>query len=201
MKKKVIIFILIIIMVYAIGGFVYIKLLNPKEEATEVQEIDSIKNFAYSLKSNANELYKKEFDLLKTNLTSEEINDEEYAMSIAKLFIIDLYSLNSKINKYDVGGSDFVYPSALDNYKLNVQNTIYKYLEDNTYNNRAQRLPDVVSITISKQEKTNYKIRDNSFNGYKVNLEWTYNVDLGYESKGEVILIKENDKYYVVEKN
>ena len=200
MKKKVILFILIIIMVYAVGGFVYIK-LNPKEEATEVQEIDNIKNFEYSLKSNANELYKKEFEVLKTNLTSKEINDEEYAMSIAKLFIIDLYSLNSKINKYDVGGSDFVYPSSLDNYKLNVQNTIYKYLEDNTYNNRTQKLPDVVSITINKQEKTNYKIRDNSFNGYKVNLEWTYNVDLGYENKGEVILIKENDKYYVAEKN
>ena len=200
MKKKVILFILIIIMVYAVGGFVYIK-LNPKEEATEVQEIDNIKNFEYSLKSNANELYKKEFEVLKTNLTSKEINDEEYAMSIAKLFIIDLYSLNSKINKYDVGGSDFVYPSSLDNYKLNVQNTIYKYLEDNTYNNRTQKLPDVVSITINKQEKTNYKIRDNSFNGYKVNLEWTYNIDLGYENKGEVILIKENDKYYVAEKN
>ena len=54
---------------------------------------------------------KTEFDVLKANLESDTIDEEAYALSIAKLFIIDLYTMNNKINKYDIGGIEYVYPS------------------------------------------------------------------------------------------
>lgn len=200
MKKKVLLFIFIVVLVYAIGGFIYIK-LNKQPDVIKVSDLDKIKGYNYTLKSNDTKLLTSEFNILKANLESNNVNNEEYAKSIAKLFIIDLYTLNNKINKYDVGGTVYVYPDAVPNYKLNVQNTIYKYMEDNTNKNRNQVLPEVSTIDITKFEETTYKIGDKEYQGYKVELNWTYVEDLGYDTKAEVILIKQDKTYYVVEEN
>ena len=45
------------------------------------------------------------------------------------MFLIDLYNLDNKKNMYDVGGVIFVFPDARENYKLNVSNTLYKYMK------------------------------------------------------------------------
>ena len=200
MRKKIILFILIIIFVYAAGGVAYV-LLNKKPEVIKISNLDTIKGYNYTLKSNATDIYKDEFKTLKTNLESDNINEEEYAKSISKLFIIDLYTLTNKINKYDVGGTSFVHPDYLANYKLNVQNTLYKYMEDNTNKNRNQELPEVSNIDIINTEKTTFELGETTYDGYKINLEWNYVKDLGYDSKGEVIVIKVNNNYYIVEKN
>ncbi len=202
MKKKIVLFIFIIIFVYAIGGIVYILMNKEKNpEPIKVSNLDTIKGYDYALRSNDTSLYKEIFNHLKDNLEGESINDEEYAKDIAKLFIIDLYTLNNKINKYDVGGSAFVHPDYVANYKLNVQNTLYKYMEDNSYDNRNQELPEVSSVEVITSEKTNYKIDNNSLNGYKVTLEWSYTKDLGYDSKGVVTLVNVDNVYYVVQKD
>lgn len=200
MKKKIVLFIFIIIFVYAAGGIIY-GILNKKPEVIKISNVDTINGYNYTLKSNSTDLYKSEFKNLKSNLESNEINDEEYAKSIAKLFIIDLYTLNNKINKYDIGGIEFVHPDYIVNYKLNASDTMYKYIEDNSNNNRNQNLPEVSSIEIISNEKTNYQLNDNSFEGYNVSLEWTYKNDNGYETKGNVLLIKIDNTYYIVEKN
>ena len=202
MKKKILLFILIIILVYSIGGIIYIYMnKKPSAEPVKISNLDTIKGYNYALRSNDTALYKEVFNNLKKNLESKEINDEEYAKTLTKLFIIDLYTLNNKINKYDVGGAQFVHPDYVSNYKLNVQNTLYKYMEDNSYKNRTQELPEVASVNITNAEKTNYKIGDNSFEGYKITLEWTYVKDLEYDSKGEVTLVKIDNLYYVVQKD
>lgn len=200
MKKKILLFVLIVVLVYAIGGFIYIK-LNKKPDVIQVSDLDKINGYNYTLKSNDTQLQTDEFNVLKANLESESINYEEYAKSVAKLFIIDLYTLNSKINKYDVGGAQYVYPDAVSNYKLNVQNTIYKYMEDNTNKNRNQILPEVSTIDITKFEETTYKIEEKEYPGYKAELSWTYVEDLGYDTNAEVLLIKQDKTYYVVEDN
>ena len=199
MKKKVLLFILVIVLVYAIGGLIYLKMKKPEPEVV-VSDVDKINGYDYTLKSNSSQLYKDEFKILKDNLEGE-VNDEEYALSIAKLFVIDLYSLSNKVNKYEVGGVEFVHPDYVDNYKLNVQNTIYKYMEDNSHGNRKQKLPLVSSIEVEAKEKTTFNIKDTSYEGYKVKLKWEYTEDLGYESDGEVIVVKIDKKYLVVEKN
>lgn len=201
MKKKVILFLCILIFVYAAGGTIYyIATREKKDDKPIVTNKDTIKGYDYTLKSNATKLYEDEFKTLKANLEGN-INYDEYAVSIAKLFIIDLYTINNKINKYDTGGTSFVYPDGRENYKLNVQNTIYKYVEDNTDGKRTQSLPEVSSVTVKDSKKDTYKIGDNSFEAYKINLEWSYVQDLGYDKTGEIILIKKDKNIYVVEKN
>ncbi len=200
MKKKILLFIFIIILVYAIGGIIF-WFLNRKPEVVRISNLDSISGYNYNLKSNDKELYKSEFKILKKNLESNEINKEEYAKSISKMFIIDLYTLNNKINKYEIGGEQFVYPDAVENFKLNVQNTIYKYLEDNSNNFRKQELPEVSNVTINNIENIDYTIKDQTFKGYKVKLSWEYVKDLGYDKEGELILVTIDKNIYIVEKN
>ena len=201
MKKKILLFILVIVFVYAIGGVVYLKMIKKESEAVKVESLDTIKGYDYVLKSNDTEYYKGLFNELKKLLESKDVNDEEYAKLISKMFITDLYTLDNKLNKYDVGGVMFVHPDYAQNYKLNVQDTIYKYMEDNSTNSRKQALPEVAEVNITNTEKTNYKINDNSLTGYKITLEWTYKTDLGYDSKGEVTLVKVDNTYYVVQKD
>ncbi len=201
MKKKVILFLCILIFVYAAGGTIYyIATREKKDDKPIVTNKDTIKGYDYTLKSNATKLYEDEFKALKANLEGD-INYDEYAVSVAKLFVIDLYTINNKINKYDTGGASFVYPDGRDNYKLNVQDTIYKYVEDNTNGKRTQNLPEVSSVIVKDSKKDTYKIGDNSFEAYKINLEWSYVQDLGYDKTGEIILIKKDKNIYVVEKN
>lgn len=201
MKKKVILFLCILIFVYAAGGTIYyIATREKKDDKPIVTNKDTIKGYDYTLKSNATKLYEDEFKALKANLEGD-INYDEYAVSIAKLFVIDLYTINNKINKYDTGGASFVYLEGRDNYKLNVQDTIYKYVEDNTNGKRTQNLPEVSSVIVKDSKKDTYKIGDNSFEAYKINLEWSYVQDLGYDKTGEIILIKKDKNIYVVEKN
>lgn len=201
MKKKVILFLCILIFVYAAGGTIYyIATREKKDDKPIVTNKDTIKGYDYTLKSNATKLYEDEFKILKANLEGN-INYDEYAVSVAKLFIIDLYTINNKINKYDTGGVSFVYPDGRNNYKLNVQDTIYKYVEDNTDGKRTQNLPEVSSVIVKDSKKDTYKIGNNSFEAYKINLEWSYVQDLGYDKTGEIILIKKDKNIYVVEKN
>lgn len=201
MKKKIILFLCILIFVYAAGGTIYyIATREKKDDKPIVTNKDTIKGYDYTLKSNATKLYEDEFKILKANLEGN-INYDEYAVSVAKLFIIDLYTINNKINKYDTGGVSFVYPDGRNNYKLNVQDTIYKYVEDNTNGKRTQNLPEVSSVIVKASKKDTYKISNNSFEAYKINLEWSYVQDLGYDKTGEIILIKKDKNIYVVEKN
>ncbi len=201
MKKKIILFLCILIFVYAAGGTIYyIATREKKDDKPIVTNKDTIKGYDYTLKSNATKLYEDEFKTLKANLEGN-INYDEYAVSVAKLFIIDLYTINNKINKYDTGGVSFVYPDGRNNYKLNVQDTIYKYVEDNTDGKRTQNLPEVSSVIVKDSKKDTYKIGNNSFEAYKINLEWSYVQDLGYDKTGEIILIKKDKNIYVVEKN
>ena len=156
MKKKVILFLCILIFVYAAGGTIYyIATREKKDDKPIVTNKDTIKGYDYTLKSNATKLYEDEFKTLKANLEGD-INYDEYAVSIAKLFVIDLYTINNKINKYDTGGASFVYPDGRDNYKLNVQDTIYKYVEDNTNGKRTQNLPEVSSVIVKDSKKDTY---------------------------------------------
>ena len=209
-------FLFILVVVGVISGIGYgaFVLLDSKEEKEPVKEVvktneKEIVGYGIFIDDSDTTLYKTEFDALNTNLTSDEINYDEYAKSIAKMFIIDLYTIKNKINKYDVGGLEFVYEPARENYTTNVIDTIYKYVEDNGNGEREQTLPVVKSINVDSFEKTKFTIDkdkknkkdDKTFDAYKVKLTWSYSLDLGYDTTGEVIVINDNNKLYVVEKN
>lgn len=199
-RNKIILFIVIVLLVVGASLFCYLKFVKKDDNVNKVTNIEEIDKFGYTLKSNATETYKKEYEILKTNLKSTNINEEEYVKSVAKLFIIDLYTISNKINKYDVGGTEFVYPDSLENYKVNVEDTLYKYVEDNSNNSRTQSLPEVSEVQITDFKKVKYKVSNTELDAYEVALKWNYVVDMGYEREGSVIILEKDNKYYVVEK-
>lgn len=200
-KKKKIIIIIIGILILAAGALVAYKILNPQEAKQKtIKSLDTIKGFDYILEDRDKDIYAQEFKILKKNLEGSEINYEEYAKSIAKMFIIDLYTIDNKTNKYDVGGCEFVHPDALENYKLNVKDTIYKYVSDNSNNDRKQELPEISKVTVDNFEETTYKIGEEETSAYKVDLSFEYKEDLEYDESAILYIVKKDKYLYVVEK-
>ena len=198
MRKKLLIIALLLLFIYSVGGIYFYFFDNKTQE--KIININSIEGYEYTLKSSATEIMKQEFNILKENLESSAVNKEEYAVSIAKLFIIDLYTMNNKLNKYDVGGSDYIYKNAVANYKLSVTDTLYKYLEDNIDGKRKQVLPEVSSIELVEITESELEIDEKVYFGYKVNLNWEYIADLEYDREAEIIIIEDSNILYIAEK-
>ena len=204
MKKKIIGLVLCsILLVYFIGGIIYNFVLKQDDiiEETEKKSTNTIKGYDYLLYDDDLDIYKFEFDKLKKNLESKDINYKEYAYSISKMFIIKLYSLDNMNNKYDIKATEFIYPDARENFELNIINTLNKYIEDNSDGNRKQELPLVQEVIIENDEEINFKIGEEEFDAYKINLSIKYKKDLGYDEKAELVIVKSDKYLYIVEKN
>ena len=118
------------------------------------------------------------------------------------MFIYDFYSLSDKTAKTDVGGTDFVYTEILENFLQNAQDTYYKYVESNVYNNRKQSLPTVSNITIDKVENTKFEYNDKyDEKAFEVDINWDYtdNQFSGYQKKATLIFIHDGIKLSLVE--
>lgn len=196
MKKKnlirIVLILLIIINIGGIGYYVYMNFFNKNEPTNVSEEIKTIDK--YVLYSNTNKLYRSTFDDL------ENKNDiTNYTNTIAKLFIIDFYSLKYKITNTDVRGLQFINESIKENFKEKAINTIYKYVESNVYNDRDQKLPNVVNIEIVSNELIEYFYNDESINAYKIVLSWNYEEDLGYDTSKTLYLINQNNIYSIIE--
>lgn len=201
-KNKVIIGLIIIIFIALLGiasYFVYDKYIKSNDE-NEVKVIKEISKYNYKLLENKTQLYKDEFETLDEILNSEEINYDEYAKQVAKMFIIDFYTLSNKESKNDIGGTEYIKESMRDNFIEEARSTFYKYLEVKS-ENRTQKLPEVSIIENVLVEKTSFTYSDKTTadNAYKVTISWNYIEDLGYEKEAKMILVKENEKLYIVE--
>lgn len=202
MKKKYkrLIILFVVIALLAIGCFLIFKMLKKDDVQENVNVVDSISEYGYNLDDRDTELMKSTYEELKNILNSDEIDYEKYADTLARLFVIDLFTMNNKINKYDVGGTEYVYPDAIENFKLNVEDTIYKNMENNSSGKRKQNLPEVSSIDVLSTEVGEYTIGEtDTFDAYIVDLAWEYVSDLGYDDNATVTLVKMEDKLYVVE--
>ena len=196
-SRKIIISLIVIILIAIIGLIVYKTVFNNSQE--EVKIIKSIKDYDYNLKENETELYKTEFNELDKILSKKNVDYEEYAKSIAKLFIIDFYTLNNKLSKNDIGGTEFIKEDMRDNFIEEARSTFYKYVE--VIDGRTQELPEVSNITDVSVEKAEFKYSDNTIdeNAYKVSISWDYVEDLGYEKEASMIIVKQDKKLYIVE--
>ena len=197
--KKFILIILFMILIYSVGGIYYIEYVYKDNNEPVVKNLVEIEGYPYSLKSNASKLYKDEFNILKDNLENN-YNEEEYIKSISKLYIIDLYSLKNKLNKYDIN-VDFIYPDIVSNYRLNIENTLYKYLENNSDGNRNQELPVVSNVIIDEMLDEKYSLNKENVPCKKVKVTIEYENDLGYDKSGTITLVKQDKYYYIVEYN
>lgn len=191
---------LLILVIIVIVGLILFKLFFAKDEVkNNVKVIDSIVDFSYTLDERDTKLMKDTYEELKNILKEREIDYDEYAKVLAKLFVIDLFTMDNKINKYDVACLEYVYPDNLENFKTNVEDTIYKLMEDNTYGKRTEKLSTVNNVEITNEEESTFKINEEEVPSYVVTLNWTYDKDLGYDKNATITMIKKDKKLYVVE--
>ena len=197
-SKKILITLIIIVILSIIGMLLYNYFTS--DEPKEVKTIKSISEYGYELKENETKLYKDEFDNLDKILSKKEVDYEEYAKAIAKLFIIDFYTLDNKLSKNDIGGIEFIKESMRDNFIEEARSTFYKYLEVKS-DSRNQNLPEVSQIDSVYVTKTEFKYSDKTIeeNAYKVTISWDYKEDYGYEKEANMIIVKEDKKLYIVE--
>ncbi len=198
-KYKIFLIIIIILIILIVAAIIAFKLLKNNKPAEPVKVVDSIDNFNYTLDDRDTELMKNTYNELKEVLSAEKINYEKYANLLSKLFVIDLFTMNNKVNRYDVGSIEYIYPDSIDNFKTNVEDTIYKSMENNSDGKRKQDLPEVSSIDNESVETKTFTIDEKEYDSFVVNLNWSYKNDLGYDNKATITLIELNEKLYVVE--
>lgn len=182
--------------------FYFYGTLQRKEEPVNVSKVENnIPDYEYYINDNASTYYKDEFAKLKEILEADEIDDNAYITQLAKVFVIDLLSLNNKINKYEVTSSQYFNATKKDMFINKVVDNFYDYIEDNAYNDRKQLLPEVSEVIMNELKTTTYKMGEESVPAYEISADVTYVSDLGYDKKVDVILTKEDNKYSVVAYN
>ncbi|MCI8346484.1 MAG: hypothetical protein HFJ12_00860 [Bacilli bacterium] len=201
-KPKKIFIILLLTLFIIIAGGVYFIFFN-HNQVKDTKVVSKIPEYGYTLKSNKSTTYKKLFQELKSILEKEKVNEKEYAKIITKMFITDFFSLNDHVAKTDVGGTDFIYTTALENFLVNAEDTLYKYVESNIYKQRNQKLPVVESITINQVKTIEYTYEEEiDEKAYQVIANWTYKdkeAADGYQTEAVFTYIHEGKKLALVE--
>lgn len=197
-KLIIIAFVLVGIMILTVLGFkIYVDFF--KNNISQNSELARLDLYGYTLDKSDIDIYKQNFKELEDTLSEKNINYEEYADLLVKLYIIDFYTLDNKISSTDIGALEFVYPDAEDNFKLKAKDTIYKYIEVNFDGKRKQELPEVKEVTTEEVIESSYIYKDKSYEAYKISCNWTYVKDLGYQTSATLTIIKDGTKLYIVE--
>lgn len=198
-KRLLILFLLIIVIIA--GGLWFFLGRKEEKQPQTTTVVETLDNYGYSLRSNATSLSKSLFEELKKVLNQEPINEEEYAKLVARSFLADFYTLDNKVTNNDIGGVQYVYSSVQDNFILKAQDTLYKYVESNLYDEREQELPIVTAVEVTSITSTTYTLGEvTDDKAYQVEATITYQKDLGYDSSRKLIIMHdENDHLSIVE--
>ena len=204
LKKSVrrIMILLLAVVLGVVIGLYFIKNHKTTDPVKEVKVINQIEKYGYSLKENKPTKYKDLFKELEEILNEEKVDEQKYVSKITEMFIYDFYSLNDKTAKTDIGGVEFVYGSILENFLQNAQNTYYKYIENNIYNDRKQSLPVVSNINIESVTQGPYAYDDkNDEAAYAVKVTWSYTDEqfASYQKAATLIFIHDDIKLSLVE--
>ena len=201
-KPKKILLTIFIIMVIAALAFLAYNIFFKKVEVKEAKVLKEIPEYGYTLKDNKTKRYQEMFEELDTILKEDPVNEEDYVKKITEMFIYDFYSLDDKTAKTDVGGTDFVYSTSLSNFLENAEDTYYKYVESDIYNQRKQELPVVDEITIDSVEQTEYAYGETTDEeAYEVKVTWTYTEDSfdDYQNEATLTFVHEDIKLSLAE--
>lgn len=188
-KSRIILFVIFLIICAAL----YFVLFKTIEEKSSTKVIDKIDKYGYTLEKRDTELMQTTFGELKEILSKKSVDEEKYAKKLSELFVIDLYTINNKKNRYDVGADEYVYKDYKEQYKLTVEDTLY-----NTVGSISKsKYPEVSSVEVKDINESTFIYNDIKFDSYIVTLSWDYVKDLEYDNEGTIELIKSEDKLYV----
>lgn len=190
---------LILVVIIIIGlKFTFEFLVKDDKNVVTKKELDSLELYGYTLDDYDSDLYKEYFNDLKNTLNSKEVNYEDYAKEIVKLFVSDFYTLDNKLTSSDIGGVEFIPSDMVENFKMHAGDTMYNHVKTNIYGDRVQELPIVKSVEVTNIENITYTYKDKEYSAYKVSAMWEYQEDLGYKNNEIFTLIKDNNKLYIV---
>lgn len=190
---------LILVVIIVIGvKFTFEFLVKDDKNVVTKKELDSLELYGYTLDDYDSDLYKEYFNDLKGTLNSKEVNYEDYAKEIVKLFVSDFYTLDNKLTSSDIGGVEFIPSDMVENFKMHAGDTMYNHVKTNIYGDRVQELPIVKSVEVTNIENITYTYKDKEYSAYKVSARWEYQEDLGYKNNEIFTLIKDNNKLYIV---
>ena len=204
-RYKIGLTIISVLLIIVIGiGVLKLFLANKEENKGEpnvTSIVSNINDYGYTLDDRDTNYMKEVFEELKTVLNSSEIDYNEYAKLLAKLFVIDFYTLDNKINKYDVGGLEYILSSSIDTFRQKAIDTIYRDILDNTYRDRVQDLPEIINVEIENIEDTVFNLNEEEVEAIKVEMIYEYKKDLGYDTEGTIYFVKNANKleiaYYI----
>ena len=195
-----VIFVLIIAIlgVYVCSHFIH----KPTKKEGFSVVVDKISKYGYTLDERDSDLMREKFKELKKVLSSkDDIDFESYAKLLSQMYIIDLYDINNKVNKYDVPCLEYIYPEEHDKFKQLIKEQFYSQLIDNSDGERKQELPSIKSIEVKDIESSKIEVKDKQLDGYIVTVEWKYDKDLGYDSKSRVEIAIEDGIAHVVKQS
>ena len=192
--------IILVVIVLLIIGIKFVKdfIIKDNKDIITKNNLDTLELYGYTLDDLDSKLYKEYFNELQSVLNSDVINYEEYAKDIVKLFVTDFYTLDTKLTSSDIGGIEFIPSDMVDNFKMNAGDTMYNHVKTNIYGDREQDLPIVKNVSIDSVSEINYTYKEKEYSAYKVKASWEYEKDMGYDKEGEYVLIKDNNKLYIV---
>mgnify|MGYP004499835367 FL=1 len=190
---------LILVVIIIIGvKFTLEFLVKDDKNVVTKKELDSLELYGYTLDDYDSDLYKEYFNDLKSTLNNKEVNYENYAKEIVKLFVSDFYTLDNKLTSSDIGGVEFIPSDMVENFKMHAGDTMYNHVKTNIYGDRVQELPIVKKVDVTNLESITYTYKDKEYSGYIVSASWEYQEDLGYKNSEIFTLIKDNNKLYIV---
>ena len=173
-KVKITLIAIIVILVVAVAGIFTYKTFFSKPVIKEAKVLKEIKDYGYVLKDNKSKKYQALFKDLAKILESDKVDYEAYASKLA----------------------------ILNNFLENAENTFYKYVESNIYNNRKQNLPEVNTVEVESVEKTTFTYNDTiDENAYEVKVKWDYTDSefANYQNEATLIFVNQDKKLYLVE--
>lgn len=204
-KDNIFILILVIVLVALIISLVFMAkgvLKKNKGSVQETQIVDKMDDYGYYLTDHNTKYYNELYDELKKVLSENPVDEEKYAKLIAQLFTVDFYDLNSKLSKSDVGGTQFIAQDYKDVFikTANDIDGIYYYVKSDLYGERKQDLPVVVNAEVVSLKNTSFKydkIVDEK--AYIVDVNLTYEKDLGYQKSVSLTIVHNDKKLEIVE--
>lgn len=198
--RKIVIFLLLIILVCALGYFAYTKFVSNHNPSEEIKEVDTIKGYDYTLRANATDYYKSLFKELKETLEAKDVDQNKYAELVGQMFVAAFFNLDNKVSKTDIGGVQFVYSDYRSDFEKYASHGMYKTVESNVYGDRKQELPVVSKVEVKLLKNEPFKYGDKTDDdAYHLSFKVYYKEDLGYQTSGELVLIHNGKKLEVAQ--